>query len=80
MEVTVGFGRKARDNAPAILAGAIVVGDDGAQEIRRERRCRMSRRTGCPLRVRGLHCAHHLAFLAPVGVGVCVAPFIAFCS
>ena len=44
VQVAVGLGRKARDHAPAVLVGALVVGDDGAQEIRRRRgtlgRCR----------------------------------------
>ena len=37
MQVAVRLRRKAGDDAPAVLAGAVVVGDDGAQEVRRGR-------------------------------------------
>ena len=43
MQVAVGLGRKPRDDLAAVFAGAIVLGDDGAQEIGR-RRARRGRR------------------------------------
>ena len=40
MEIAVRLGREARDDLPAVLAGAVVLGDDRAQEIRGRRRRR----------------------------------------
>ena len=41
MQIAVGLGRKAGDDLPAVFAGSIVLGDDGAEEVgRRRRRCR----------------------------------------
>ena len=59
VQVAVRLGRKARDDAPAVFAGAIVLGDDGAQEIRRRRRPspRGRRRRGAVGPLRGLRSA-----------------------
>ncbi len=42
VKISVGLGRKPRDDPPAVLAGPVVLGDDRAQEIR----CRRARPCG----------------------------------
>jgi hypothetical protein len=41
MEVAIGLGRKASDHSPAVLAAALMLGDDLPKEIRRRRRGRI---------------------------------------